>query len=468
VPLLDEQGVIATGADGEPLSRLPTAIFADLGGSPKKAANSVQGYTDRSIAGVSQRVDLRGDSVTLTSITAWRDIQFEWLEDSTGLPATTNSQTLSLMDDESHRQFSQELRWANDADARLAYVLGGYYLYEHTRRKETFPFQIVTAISDQTNTTDSVAVFGQLRYQLAKPLTLALGGRYTYDRKTISQTAINGGAPSIIFENFRSKNSADWEAFSPQLSLSLDAGNDLLLYGSISHGWKSGGFQGVPGTKQAAQQEVLPETALEYELGAKSDWFQHRLRINVAAFYTNYRNLQVVQFQTIDDFGLFQTSNAASANVSGVEIESWAQLSRHWSMSGTYAYLNARYDTFIDLQGRDFSSSFLRQSPEHSASVALEYRRPVSLGTMRLRMDYRYQSDSYREPDNSIGIMPAYSLMDASAHLQGADQRWELSVWAKNLRDEQYISHLYLLGGNDYALYGTPRQFGVSLSWRLL
>ncbi len=448
--------------------RLATDIFAGLGGDPEHATNSVEGFTDRTLAGFTQRLSYQFERVNFISISAWRGTQFQWLEDSTGLPASSSRQTVSVFDDESHRQFSQELRWSTAADSPLSYVAGLYYLYEHTERNESFLFQTATDISDQDNRTESFSAFGQVNYFILPALKISLGGRYTYDQKHLRQTAVSGGTPSIIREDFQLSNSANWEDFLPQMTLSFNAAKDLMLHAGVSRGLKSGGFQGVPGTRALAMTEILPEHAWNYELGIKSEWFDNHLRLNIAGFYTDYRDLQVVQFQTMDRFGVFQTSNAASATVKGIEIETLAQITNYFSVSSSYAYLNATYDDFNDLQGRDFSGSRLRQAPKNTASIGVQYKRPLPLGSLRLRADYRYQSESFREPDNTIARLPAYRLVDANISFLAPEQQWELSLWAKNLLDERYISHLYVLGGNDYALYGTPRQYGLSLSWNFL
>ncbi|WP_019530028.1 TonB-dependent receptor domain-containing protein [Dasania marina] len=472
VPLviLDDEGapIPVEGSEGEFETRLPTDIFSELGGDPQHATNSTKGFTRRSMFGLSQRLSYQFDEVDFVAISAWRDVDFKWLEDSVGLPEFAIRDTISLLDDEAHRQFSQEFRWSSDADQKLSYVTGLYFLYEHTERKESFIFRAATASSDQENRTESYAAFGQFNYRLSPELAIGLGARYTYDSKTLRQTSITGGASSIIFEDFNVSSRANWDDFSPQLTLSYDADSNLMVYCGASRGWKSGGFQGVPGIAALAVKEVQPEYSWDYELGLKSEWLDNRLRFNVASFYTDYHDSQVVQFQTTDNFGLFQTSNAASATVKGVELEVWGQLSNYLGVSGTYAYLDATFDRFIDLNGRDFSGSSLEQSPRHTISAALQYRRPLLGGDMRLRVDYRYQSLSYREPDNGAAPWPPFSLVNASINYQPNDKRWELSLWSKNLLGEEYISHLYLLGGNNYALYGTPRQLGISLNWHFL
>ncbi len=461
-PLLDDQGQSLF------VTRLPTDIFRDLGGDARHATNQVAGHTDRDIWGLTQRVDLSLGNNTLAAITAVRKSRFDWLEDSTGLPLFSTDQTVGSDVLETHRQFSQELRWSSPSDQPLAYILGLYYLSENTDRKEFFPFRKARPLADQENTTHSIAAFGHLTYRLNAKTHLGFGARYTYDRKRLHQIAVNDGAPAVILEDFQLTNRDSWEDFSPFLSFAHSPNDDFLVYGSIAKGMKSGGFQGAPGTLETAMRTIDPEEAWDYELGFKSQWLQDRLRLNIAAFYTDYRDLQVVQFRTIDNFGVFETDNAASASLHGIETEVIASPLEGLTLSASYAYLQATYDSYNDPEGRDFTGNSLRQAPEHSANLVLHYEHPWWDGNLRWRGDYRYQSESFREPDNLGTRQPGYSLFDASLTYVAGDHRWELSLWGKNLSNREYIAHLYVLGGNDYALFGTPRTYGASIAWNFL
>lgn len=476
IPLLDDNGSPLLDNNLQPLyaTQLPTTIFSNLGGNPKNATNGEQGFTDRDIWGLNQRITQQSEAGNWISITSYRDSDFNWLEDSIGIPSSATDQTVNTHVNESHRQFSQEFRWASvqqsntdPADQPISYVMGIYTLYEHTNRLEQFPFFDSVARTHQDNRTNSYAMFGQLDYQLNSKARLTLGGRYSRDTKKLHQESLNGGAPSIILENFELSSQKTWQDFSPRFALSYNLSDSQLMYGSISRGMKSGGFQGAPGTLELALRTIDPESAWTHELGFKSLCFQDRLRLNLAGFYTDYQDLQVVQFQTVDNFGLFQTDNAASATVRGLEFEFDAHLSNNLTFTGSYAYLNATYDNFDDLDGRDFTGNQLRQAPKHTANLTLHYEQPFASGDLRLHADFRYQSKSYREPDNSITQQPSFQLLDASISYLASNNHWEAKLWAKNLLDEQYITHLYILGGNDFAIYGTPRTYGLTLTWHI-
>lgn len=478
IRILDENGALIpiTDGSGNPIldksdnpvfeTRLPTEIFASLGGDVEHAANGLSGFTDRSIWGITARAVWQNRWGEFSFISGYRNSDFAWAEDSLGLPPTATDQRIATLVDETHSQLSKELRWASAEDKRLSYMMGLYFLREKTKREERFPFETGTAVTFQENVTNSYALFGQADYDLTDQHTLTFGARYTYDSKRLDQSALSGGAPAIILEDFRLTENSTWDDFSPSIALSYQANEDLLLYGSASRGFKSGGFQGAPGNMVLARRSIDPERAWNYELGVKSEWLHNRLRLNLVTFYTDFSDLQVVQFRTVNNFGVFETSNAASATLRGVETEFILHPMEGWKISGSYAYLRATYDSFNDLSGGDFNGNRLRQAPKHSFDITVNYEWAVWNGTAQVNLDYRYQDKSFREPDNSITVQPAYDLLDAQFSYRAGDGSWEATLWSKNLLDEEYIAHLYILGGNDYALFGTPRTYGVTLSWR--
>ena len=480
LPVLDDAGnaAVQRGPDGSPLRdesgievplvQLPTDLFADLGGDPRHATNGVAGFTDRRIAGLSSHISWDGPKHRFASITGYRDGEFEWLEDSTGLPDSVIAAPITDYVAETHRQFSQELRWSSGDDGGRNFLFGFYYLQEDTNRKEYFQISDATARSHQKNTSRSVALFGEVSYHIGHATKLTVGGRYTLDKKDLSQQSWNGGSPAIILEDFELDSSESWQDFSPSAALSWHTSDNVMLFARLARGFKNGGFQGVPGTLEAAMREIDPETAWDYELGVKSRWYEERVQLNVVGFYTRYKDLQVTQFRTVDNFGLFETSNAGTANLKGVEIESIFHATENLELSASYAWLDARYDDFRDVDGQDFSGNRLRQAPEHSANLSARYHWPLSPGDLSLRLDYSYQSKSYQEPDNSVTVFPSYDLLDTRLTFTPGNKNWEVSLWAKNVLDEEYIAHLYLLGGNDYALFGPPRTYGVSLRYSSL
>ncbi|MCV6615181.1 MAG: TonB-dependent receptor [Cellvibrionaceae bacterium] len=452
--------------DNSQAPQTATEIFTELGGDYRHATNDLRGYTDRFIWGGSQKIDWQRPGLTLNSISAYRHSQFDWLEDSAGLPASRTLQTVDLNVRESYRQYSQEFRAHWRINDSLQLLSGLHFMREDIRRQELYFFTGAQARSKQFNRSDSAALYGELQWALGERDHISLGGRLSYDKKTLQQIASNGGAPAIILQDFEVQSHNSWQDFSPRLTWRHQLHPEFMFYASLAKGIKSGGFQGVPGTLASAQQVIGPESAWETQLGFKTLW-RDKLRLNISAFVTDYSDLQVSQFRTIDSFGVFETSNAASAKLSGLELEFVYSPLAQLSLSGSYAYLNARYKRFDASNGQNYKGNRLRQAPQHSFNLALDYQQRLQQGQLQWHLGLQYQGESYREPDNSITIHPSFTLLDGKLSYQADNAQWQLSLWGKNLADRAYISHLYVIGGNDYALFGTPRTWGLSLHYKL-
>ena len=248
-----------------------------------------------------------------------------------------------------------------------------------------------------------------------------------------------------------------------------------MVYGSVATGFKSGGFTGTATTAERATTAFEPEEATNYELGAKMDLLDRRLRLNTTAFYLDYKDLQVTRFfqPPTSGFGEFITENASDATIKGVEVELTAQPVDFLEFGGTYAYLDAKYKNFFgtpDISGSgDFSDNRLRQAPKHSWSAYVQVSQELASGsTITANLNARYQSDVFTNADNNpLDVLPSYTLADAWIAWQSADRVWEIQGWVKNFTDEAYRTHVYSQRGGRIAFgtFGSPRTYGVTLSY---
>lgn len=144
---------------------------------------------------------------------------------------------------------------------------------------------------------------------------------------------------------------ASFDNFSPKIGLKYQLTEDAQVYGNVSLGFKSGGFNG-----RLADAQLEPydeETLTSYELGYKSEWLENRLRVNTAVFFNDYRDLQVSSFQSTPDgsalIGVF--TNAGKASMQGLELELTALITDAFSITANLGYLDAEYDEFITASG---------------------------------------------------------------------------------------------------------------------
>ena len=197
----------------------------------------------------------------------------------------------------------------------------------------------------------------------------------------------------------------------------------------------------------------------------KTDFYDGLARLNVAAFYMDYEDLQVF---VVSDVTLF-VDNAAEADIYGVEAEFYYAPTDHLDFSLTYAYLNAELGN-NDIDGIDEGNALTR-SPENSTSASAQYKIPLeSIGILLLRVDYTWQDKMYfllQNPRQSR--QEDYGLLNLRIALQGS-KGWELAIWGKNVTDEEYWIHAIdpSYGGDLGAagIVGDPRTYGITGIYR--
>ena len=498
------------------------AILAQNGVTgPRQNAASADGFSSREASGISLQGDIEFENGVLTTITAFRQAETDWEMASIGAPVGGLGLPFDeVIDDivEDIDTFSQEIRWTSTLDGPFNYTAGLYYFTEDTDRTEIFritragtfadpsaPFRI-TDVGDQAiigneiartaNETTSYAIYGQGTWEFSDKLHLTFGARHTNDQKDYTAESVNcdlvaandpsiigtqfenfagcggvGGSLNIIAEAFEVNPSDSWSDFSPKIALQYFATDDTMIFGSVSRGFKSGGFAGSQGVESSASTPVDPETATNFELGFKGD-LSDNFRLNVTAFLTDYEDLQIVRFGPVANsaFGTFITTNVGEADIKGAEVEMTWNLTDHLQLSGYVAYLNTEVnDLVIDLNSGPFNASGfdVTRAPRVTSNMTLSYNLPTDSGDYDLRLDYSTSDDQHQDyPDQRI-TSDEFELLDARIGWTSPNQNWEVAIWGKNLTEEDYISHQYVIGPGGIGVWGAPRIFGVSVNWNL-
>ena len=444
------------------------------------SAGPVDGYTKQKSWGVSAKLTWALDNGELTSITAYRESENDWNMDSTG------TILLGLNDDidDVSEQFTQELRWVSEIGDNIHYVTGLWYSNEDTDRTECFNIlgngSDCTPVADgaasdsdwyrQVNETTSYAVFGQVDWQVAEDLTWTVGGRYSYDEKEIDNDSKAGAVASIgvIPSTFKNTVKDDWSAFTLKTSLSYKVTENTNVYFTYAEGFKSGGFAAAP-TSLVFTQPLDQEESTNYEFGVKSD-ITDTFRLNVSTFYTEYDGLQIQTFGPLNagDLGTFQTFNAGDANVKGIELEATWLITDNLTLSGFYGYQDSEFEqtnipgsAFPNQDGQD-----LLRTPEVKYNFDLNYFIPMDNGDeVNASVNYRF-TDEQRGELEPWAVQPEFNLLDASITWKNSEDTLDITLWGKNLTDEEYISHVYTIASSVVAVFGEPRMYGVSATYR--
>lgn len=454
---------------------------------------------DLTAFGASMRVRyLASDAVTIESITAHRDLDFDLNLDVDGSPMPI----LDILLLQDQKQFSQEIRASYDAGGPLNGTAGLYYFHDQDTTfsgvdngAATFFGYPVTVFGfpgsslAQTNqVTRSYAVFADVSYDISAEFSVEAGLRYTHEDKTSERLFENFFDPSVsVIRNTPPflagvgtpgtpiAGKADFEALTPKVSLSYKPSAQVLFYGSAARGFKSGGFDGRA-TTNFGFEAFHPEFVWSYEAGAKTSWLDGKLTINAAYFYSDYTDMQVTSFGADPVTGTFVSlfTNAAAATIQGLEFELAARPTSTLSINASLGLLDARYDEFNILVGgvaTDVSGRDLVNSPKTNASLGFTWERPVRDGLeFVLHGDAAYRSSLATEiTDSPILRQGAYTLLNAFAALRSTSGAWEVRAGVQNLTNEKVRVQGFNLAefpGVQLGFYTAPRTYDLRLIYR--
>ncbi|MBB3033116.1 TonB-dependent receptor [Alteriqipengyuania lutimaris] len=417
-----------------------------------------------------------GDAVTLRSITGYRKDDSATPIDFDALPAVD----VDVPAFYNNEQFSQELQALIDFDGFNA-LLGVYYLDASART--VFDVRLpggVTALTFGDVGTETYAVFADATYDFTDQLSLSVGGRYTWDERdsTINRAVyLGGGSPffggtgTLFLQQTDFQGTRDFERFTPRASISFEPNEDNLLYASYSKGFKGGGFDprgvgtaapdlngnGVGGAG-GDQEDIFnfftfdPETVDAYEIGYKASLFDRRLNVALAAFRSDYTDVQIPGSvgATVNGQQTFIgiTTNAGEARIQGIEFEGNATLAHDFAgpgsrvgLAGSAGYLDAEYKQFIDSRGIDVADRrAFQNTPEFTASGTLSLSLPVGEGSVDASATAAYRSSTQQfELQNALLDQPGFTLFDANIVYHAPGDRITVGLHGRNLFDKRYI-----------------------------
>jgi iron complex outermembrane receptor protein len=464
-----------------------------VGSFDEVALNFDQSMTLRT-SGISEEINWNfAENFTLTSITSARRFQSRAQNDNDA----TELNLLAFRSGSDTEQFSQEVDLRYDGDA-LNFVAGVYYFSatDNPSSRVTAPPSVFTPANRSaaraalpTLETESIAVFANADYEIIDNLSVILGLRYTEETTSFTQhftaTSLNPATFNANLAGFPVNFSIEDSdnALTPKFGLDYEVSDDIFLYASATRGFKSGGFNGQATSPLTAG--YAPELIWSYEVGAKTEWFEDRLRLNVTGFRYDYTDLQVRQLLGP---GNSVIANAASATVEGIEVEMLARPSPDLQFSAIGSFLDARYESFptASIPGGfspyvpnqncvggvctiDASGNFLSDAPEWSGMFAVDYTPTIGAYELAFHVDYSYRSERYFDPSNvAIASQDGYGLLNGNIRFSPLDNSgWEIGLFGRNLTDEDYYQTVSGNGIVPGGIVGDPRTYGVrvGVSW---
>ena len=361
----------------------------------------------------------------------------------------------------------------------------------------------------------SYAGFGQLDYEISDQLKLTVGARYSFDEKkgrevvramiplsedffpfvplgdvtgdgvpnfgiieSETHKAIGNSIAYMANINDNAQDKKDWDNVSGLVSLEYTTEAGGLVYGSISTGYRSGGFN--LGSTDLDVDSFDEETVTSYEFGYKGTLRDDSVLVEVSAYYYDYSDLQVVQAFLDPQTGAQgnEFTNAAEAEVTGLEAQFTWLASEKFRLSGSYAYNNAEYTEFVtidratlDQEVVDYSDNKLNRAPENKVALAASYLIPMGeKGNLTISSAYTWLDEMYTNPGNSLnGKLDSWSRTDARATWNAASGKTAVTAFVKNLTDDREAtdgSGGTLADGFLRTVHlSNPRMYGLQLNY---
>ena len=437
--------------------------------------------------GASLQVNQEFGAVSLQSISAYRKSTYQFNLDLDLLPIDG----FTAFSKAKFSQFSQELQLSSNDNGPLKWVAGLFYFHSKDGWQpinigigplvnQAVPGAAVNIIDQNYQKTDAFAAYAQATYEILTDTNITLGGRYNYERKSVSgtDTTLVFGTPVLSTPFPRPglgiPTKINFKRFNYRVSLDHKFTPDVMGYVSYNTGFKSGGFV----LAKVDAQPFKPEDIKAAEAGLKTQLFDRRVRLNAAAFYYDYKNIQVQRF----DAGSQLIYNGAKAEMYGLDLDGEIVLTRGLSITGGFSWIHARFKSFpqadlivpkagcpVPPPGGvvpcEAAGNRLPQTPDYTFNIGGDYSIETDIGKIALNATYYRTGKFYAAPDN-VAFQKGYDLINASISWTDPDDHVTVKLWGKNLGKTVYTTSLIEgFTGVDVS-YGYPRTYGITAGFK--
>jgi iron complex outermembrane receptor protein len=442
----------------------------------QNVSNNYDSRTNYEGGGGSLRAEVGLGEMTLVSITSYDRFR---LDDYLDHDDTSSSNAVGAniqVGTFNSKLFTQEIRLLSPGDKPFRYTLGAYYANVKFDR----PFLRGPAFSPAnwfaTSKSEQLAAFAQIDWEILPHLTLSGGGRvqnekvaYTF-KDNIAAASFSGHAEDT--------------AGTYRISGRYEFTPDIMAFATYSTGYKGQTYDLTTGFNagRANAGPIRPERSRDKEIGVRAQFLDRRLTFNLTLFDTNYKDLQAQTIETINGTQNFRLTNVGGLNTKGVELDSSARIGDDLNLTGSVAYLDAKYTSFPVAQCyplqqipatclpptsptfQNLTGQRAVQAPEWKFSVGADYS--PSLGSdLRgvAQVNWQYQSGVYYVAEDPQTFQKAYSIVNIGLGVRAEDHKWEVVAFVNNLFDQQYFPSLVNSAGNFGSKLATqallPRDF---------
>jgi iron complex outermembrane receptor protein len=417
-----------------------------------------------------------GNGMDLASITAYRDLDHDFLIDFADLPAPF-APGFSIPNNSNHTQFSQEFQLTGESfEGRFPWVVGVFYMSEDNDVLfgEDIFGGLISSRKHMQNDAETLALFAQGTFDITDRFSLTLGARYTDEERNLlvdGSTFLHSLVTGLPFDLTLEYDESDVRAagnntalsiseFTPKAALEFQQTDDIMWFVSYTEGFKSGGWNSRV-TSPADFVDFSPEFVDSFEFGIKSEWVDNRLRVNLTYFNAQYDDFIVTAVNPLT--GQFVTVNAAEAEVDGFEGEflfaatdSLNFFANFGTMDGEYKQLDPAVPVPI--------TNDMKRTPELSYLLGFNWDHELANanGSLNFTGTYSYQDEYFNGFANApTELSPKQKLVNLTAMYMPPSGRWAISAGCRNCTDEEYF-HSTL----DFSALGFATQFpGLPRTW---
>ena len=475
-------------------------------------------YTDVDAREATLLIDYALDNgLSITSVSSWDWFRFEGEQDDVVQLA---SPLMKFHDTQEGESWQQELRLTSPGGETVDWLVGAFWYRNEFERgdngkrpiflEDSYSHELVPslllrqlfiqqglpptipavpfAVAGQNGLfagnldTDYLGLFGQATWNMTEQFSVTAGLRWQTEEKdaSISQAVTVPGFSLLSANLLPAAISGDLDRDTDEVTWSITpqffVNDDLTLYATAAHGFKSGGFNVGWGTVALANREFADEDIMHYEAGVKSKLLDGRMQLAMSAFYTEYKDYQDAAFVSQQ----FLVGNAEKAELKGVEAEGKVLLGEHFSTDFGISYADLSYDKYTSglcYPGRtpdnavtgscDLSGEHPVNAPEWTTHLGLLWETDVSWGDVYARADWAW-SDDYNTSFSADPRLVQDSYDWLSLRVGTHVDRVEVVAWVDNALDEDVVnfdSQLNLFGSDkSYQTYRqAPRSYGVTL-----
>jgi iron complex outermembrane receptor protein len=425
--------------------------------------------------GISGDLDWQlSENMTLSSITAYRKYVNQFAEQTDASPIGVQI----LLQRQHHNQFSQEIRLSGTSGTALDYTVGAFYLDQDggLNARVGLPWVAFDFIHGPDSTpAETKAIFANVEWHATDQLTLGGGARYSDETKDYTYLRHNADGTDVTptgynalvaglngstahFEGTRT----DW-----RVHLNYQINPDLMSYVQTSTGYKGGGVNPRPFIPPQTLS-FEPETLTAYELGFKSNLFGQRMRLNLAAFFNDYEDIQLTLSQCPTS-PCALPANVGSAEVKGAELEAEIHPTDAWEIDASASYLDFQYTEITNDASQITLDMKTPYTPKTKWSLGTQYEFSLGgRGTLTPRVDVAYTGSQFSAAINDAlwNQIESYTVANARVTWRNTEGNWQAAFNVTNVTDELYYLTLFDLHNSASYVNGQPalpRQYSISL-----